>query len=359
MHKDSSETTRNADSKAQRTHPNGAEAMKMRGVFIGNKPPEFHRVWTPDHRARLAEWVELPDNVWSDTDLLTHRSYLREVEVAFATWGMPKLTSRELDMMPGLRILFYAGGTTKRFAETLLKRDIKIVSAWAANAVPVAEYALSQILFGLKLGWSHVRMLKQAPAPESFVHLEMPGAYGATVGIVSLGMVGRKLCEFLQPFHVRKIAYDPLVDEEVFASLGATSCSLEEIFARSEVVSLHAPWLRETEGLITGEMIASMKPHATLINTARGAVIREPAMIEVLQDRPDLTAILDVTHPEPPPSGSALYRLPNVILTPHIAGSAGMEVRRMADLIIEEFHSWRAGEPLRYEVTADLLAVAA
>ncbi len=333
--------------------------MKMRGVFIGNRPVEFHRVWTPDHRARLAEWVELPNEVWSNAELSAHGSYLSNVEIAFATWGMPALTARDLDLMPGLRVLFYAGGTTKRFAGAFLERDIKIVSAWAANAVPVAEYALSQILFSLKLGWSHVRLLKQDPSPESFLHLDMPGAYGSTVGIVSLGMIGRKVCEFLRPFHVRKIAYDPLADEETFASLGAAPCSLEEIFTRSEVVSIHAPWLKETEGLITGEMIASMKPNATLINTARGAVIREEEMIAVLQQRPDLTAILDVTHPEPPETGSPLYQLPNVVLTPHIAGSAGMEVRRMADLIIEEFLSWRAGEPLRYEITADLLAVAA
>lgn len=333
--------------------------MKMRGVFIGNRPADFHRVWTSDHRAHLAEWVDLPDEVWSDAELHDHRPYLEEVEVAFATWGMPKLTSRDLDLMPGLRVLFYAGGTTKRFAEAFLERDIKIVSAWAANAVPVAEYALSQILFSLKLGWSHVRMLKEDPSPENFIHLDMPGAYGSTVGIVSLGMIGRKVCEFLRPFHVRKIAYDPVAGEEVFASLGASPCSLDDIFTRSEVVSLHAPWLKETEGLVTGKMIAAMKPHATLINTARGAVIREAEMIDVLQSRPDLTAILDVTHPEPPLPGSPLYRLPNVILTPHIAGSAGLEVRRMADLIIEEFLSWRAGEPLRYEITADLLAVAA
>lgn len=333
--------------------------MRLRGVFIGNKPAEFHRVWTPELRDRLAGWVELPDDVWSSGELNAHASYLDDVEVAFATWGMPKLTSRDLDLMPGLRVLFYAGGATKRFADAFLERDIKIVSAWAANAVPVAEYALSQILFSLKLGWSHVHRLKHDPSPENFTHLDMPGTYGSTVGIVSLGMIGRKLCELLQPFHVQKIAYDPIVKDDVFASLGATPCSLKEIFTCSDVVSLHAPWLKETEGFITGEMIASMKPHATLINTARGAIIREGEMVEVLLDRPDLTAILDVTHPEPPTPGSPLYHLPNVILTPHIAGSAGREVQRMAELIIEEFLAWRAGKPLRYEVTADLLAVAA
>src|SRR5690606_7720217 len=99
------------------------------------------------------------------------------------------------------------------------------------------------------------------------------GGFRSTVGIVSLGMVGSKVCEKLKQFDMNVIAYDPYVSEKAAAKLGVKLCSLEEVFQKSDVVSLHTPWLKETEGLITGDLISRMKTNATLINTSRGAVI--------------------------------------------------------------------------------------
>jgi phosphoglycerate dehydrogenase-like enzyme len=98
-----------------------------------------------------------------------------------------------------------------------------------------------------------------------------------------------------------------------------------------------------------------MQQGATFINTGRGQQINEQELIEVLKERPDLYALLDVTWPEPPPDGSPLYTLANVKLSSHIAGSIGNEVVRMADLVIEEFLCWQAGLPLQHEVTLDML----
>ena len=92
--------------------------------------------------------------------------------------------------------------------------------------------------------------------------------------------------------------------------------SLMEVFQRSQVVSLHTPWLDSTAGMITGDLIESMPSNATLINTARGAVVNEPELIAALEKRTDLTALLDVTWPEPPAADSKLHTLPTVILTP-------------------------------------------
>ena len=102
--------------------------------------------------------------------------------------------------------------------------------------------------------------------------------------------------------------------------------------------------------MITGAHIASMKEGATFINTARGAIVREPEMTAVLAERPDLFAILDVTDPEPPVDGSPLYTLPNVVLTPHIAGSMDGECRRMGRTMVEECRRYLAGEPLRWAI---------
>jgi len=189
-------------------------------------------------------------------------------------------------------------------------RGIQLSSAWAANAVPVSEYTLAMILFGLKSGWQHALACR---AQHSFVRLPAAGAFGSTVGLVSLGMVGRMVLERLKPFAVHVLAYDPYVGAIEAAALGVELVALDELFRRSDVVSLHTPWLAETVGLITGAHLASMKPYATFINSARGAVVREDEMIAVLQARPDLCAVIDVTYPhEPPLADSLLYSLPNV-----------------------------------------------
>ena len=158
---------------------------------------------------------------------------------------------------------------------------------------------------------------------------------------------------------MRVIAYDPFVDEATAAKLGVTLVTLEALFAQSDVVSLHTPWLPETVGLITGELIASMKPCATFINTSRGAVVWEEEMLDVLAARPDLQAVLDVVWPEPPAPESRLFDLPNVVLTPHIAGSMGAECHRMGRYMIDELDRYLAGEPLRWGITREKAAILA
>jgi phosphoglycerate dehydrogenase-like enzyme len=118
-------------------------------------------------------------------------------------------------------------------------------------------------------------------------------------------------------------------------------------------VSCHAPLVDDTRGLVTGAHLAAMKTGATFVNTARGAVVRESELVEVLAGRPDLEAVLDVTDPEPPAPGSPLYTLPNVVLTPHIAGSVGHERRRLGSAIVEELRNYVSGLPLRWEVTRE------
>ena len=144
------------------------------------------------------------------------------------------------------------------------------------------------------------------------------------------------------------LVYDPFVAEHDAAALDVELVSLEAIFQRCDVVSLHTPSFPETRGMVTGNHIAYMKPGATFINTARGELVREAEMIEVLSMRRDLQAVLDVTYPEPPAADSPLYTLENVVLTPHIAGSAGAECRRMGRYMVEELQRYLAGEPLVY-----------
>ena len=181
----------------------------------------------------------------------------------------------------------------------------------------------------------------------------MPGCYGTTVGVVSLGVIGKMVCEKLKSLDVNVIAYDPFAPKQLEKELNISLCSLEEVFALSDVVTLHTPWLKETENMIDGRLFRLMKKNSTFINTARGAVVNEKEMIEVLKERQDIYALLDVTYPEPPETDSPLYELPNVILTPHIAGSLDAECGRMGEYMLEELKLYMKGMPLKWEVTED------
>ena len=174
--------------------------MRTKGIFLSNRPEALHSVWRGEQKCRLREHIDIPDMVVGAEDITGMAENLHDVEVVFSTWGMPSLTSAQLDLLPRLRAVFYAAGSVKSFATPLLERGIIVASAWTANAIPVAEYTLSQILFGLKAGWQHVRAFQDKPGPESWRHLEIREDSNSTVGIVSLGQIGCKVCELLEPF---------------------------------------------------------------------------------------------------------------------------------------------------------------
>jgi phosphoglycerate dehydrogenase-like enzyme len=127
-------------------------------------------------------------------------------------------------------------------------------------------------------------------------------------------------------------------------------CAIEEVFATSDIVSCHLPLYEATTQLIDGALLRRMKPDSTFINTARGAVVNEPDLVAVLQERPDLYAVLDTIVEEPPAEANPLLQLPNVIVTPHLAGSMCLECRRMGRMMVDEFRRYVAGEPLLGEI---------
>ncbi len=329
---------------------------RLKGLYLlGAQAYEW--IYAAAERQRIAELVEIVGPPQTADSIRQNLSLLREVDVIFSGWGCPRLDQELLDAAPNLKLILYGAGSIRAFTtEEFWARGITICSAWGANAIPVSEYTLAAILFGLKAVWQHAAAVRQE---RRFLRLPSAGAYGSTVGLVSLGMIGRLVAGRLKTFDLHVIAYDPYVSAAEAADLGVEMVALAEVFHRGDVVSVHTPWLPETVGLITGAHIASMKPYSTFINTARGAVVRENELIEVLTRRPDLWAVLDVTYPEPPPADSPLYTLPNVFLTPHIAGSVGEECRRHARYMIEELERYLAGQPLKWAVTKERAAIMA
>jgi phosphoglycerate dehydrogenase-like enzyme len=310
-------------------------------------------VYGPEELEEIKQHVQMVAPPQTRQSIAANPGLLEEIDVLFSGWGGPRIDEDFLVVAKNLKTIFYAGGAIGGFAtEAMWSRGIAVTTAADANAKPVAEYTLATILFSLKHGWSLARQTRQT---RTFVPRDLaPGNYESTVGIISLGMIGRKVARLLAETDLKVVAYDPYLSPAEIAALGAESVSLMEVFELGHVVSLHTPVLPETLGMIGGEHFAAMKRGATFINTARGEVVREQEMIGVLQARQDdLHAVLDVTAEEPPPSDSLLYSLPNVILTPHIAGSAGNECRRMGRYMVEELQRYVAGVPLKWSVTPE------
>lgn len=316
-------------------------------------------VYGPAERARLAELLEFVAPPQTAAAVAGLERMPAEVEVIVSSWGMPRLDARFLRQFPALKIVFYGAGSIRGFVTPeSWARGVRVVSAKAANAIPAAEFSFAQIILALKRAWPQAQ---QTRAARQFVRTPqaLAGTYRSTVGLLALGRIGRLVAARLQSLAVETLAYDPLVSPAEAAALHVRSCSLEEIFARADVVSCHVPLLPATRRLLRGSHFAAMKPGAVFLNTARGEVVAEDELIAALHDRPDLFAVLDVTDPEPPAPDSALYRLPNVLLTPHLAGCVGPECRRLGASIVEDVERFVRGARLENEVTEAMTTTAA
>lgn len=278
-------------------------------------------------------------------------------DVLLAHWGCPVIDADTVARAPNLKLIAYAAGTVKWVVTTAVwERGIVVTSAASANAMPVAEYTVAAIVLANKGAfvsreWYRDRSLRlRRPAPVGNVDKQ--------VGLVGASHVGRLVIQSLAPFDLHVAVYDPYLSEAEADGLGVVKVDLADLMRTSDVVSLHAPDVAATKGMIGAAELALLRDGATFINTARGALVDVGALeAELVTGR--ISAVLDVTEPEPPPAGSLLYELPNVFLTPHLAGAQGTELVRLADVAIEEIERFAHGRPPRYPVAhADLDRIA-
>jgi phosphoglycerate dehydrogenase-like enzyme len=322
------------------------------------KPHAFHMIYGPAEQAEIGRLVDVIAPHQTSESVLKRPDLLAQVDIIFSGWGAPLMDRKFLEQTPNLKAVFYGSGSVRTFVtDDFWAKGIVLSNASAANAVPVSEFTLASILLSLKLTWRWAAANKGLTTPPN--RADIPGVYGSTVGMISLGKIGRLVLERLKPFNLKVVVYDPFLQEEEAAELNVELASLNEVFRRADVVSLHTPLLPETVGMIREEHFAAMKPNATFINTARGAIVDEPGLISVLQKRPDIQALLDVTYPEPPIEGSPFYSLPNVTLTPHIAGSVNDECRRMGQYMIEELKCYLSHQPMQWTLCKESAAILA
>ena len=329
----------------------------MKVIFLCDNASKFAAVYDESVLARLSALTEFDRTRYQKADVLREPSRFADVEVIFSTWGMPSFTEEEIKRcLPALKAVFYAAGSVQSFARPFLALGVRIFSAWAANAVPVAEYTVAQIVLAGKDFYQQTALVSQNRRAEAAARLgRHVGNYRKRIGLIGCGMIGSMVAQRLQAYDVEVLAYDPFLSPERAEQLSVRLTSLEELFSTCSVVSNHLANNEATKGMLDDRLFASLPPYATFINTGRGAQVVEDALVKVLSARPDLTAVLDVTYPEPSPTGHPFYALENCFLTPHVAGSLGGEVVRMSEYMVEEYRAFATGQPCRYEVTESML----
>ena len=330
----------------------------MKAIFLNQTPSKItEEVYPKRVIDELRAIANIDTTVYSREDVVSSEHKFDDVEYVFTTWDFGPMTEEQIQKhLPSLKAVFYAAGTVQYFAKPFLNCGIKVFSAWAANAVPVAEYTVAQIILAGKDFYCQSRLLKEKQWDNTYKRLgEHIGNYRKKIGLIGCGMIGSMVAEMLKDYSFEVLAYDPFMSEEKTKKLGVITCSLEELFATCSVVSNHLANNDATQKILRYEHFSSMPLYSTFINTGRGAQVVEEDLVRALTERPDLTALLDVTDPEPSPLDHDFYSLPNCFLTPHIAGSLGGEVVRMAEYMADEYEKYAKGQPCLYEVTVKML----
>ncbi|MFF0484943.1 hydroxyacid dehydrogenase [Streptomyces sp. NPDC004435] len=317
-------------------------------TLLAMDPAFTSRLFDEDLRARLAEVADVvPDVIADDFGRPEVVAALAEAEVLLTFWGVPVIDDEVLAAAPKLRAVVHAAGSVKHFTTPACwERGLTMSTAAGANSLPVAEYTVAMILLAGKRILEMNREYTSRRIAPSMIHglYQQAGNYRRTIGLVGASRVGRRVIELLRPYDLDLLVHDPHLSLEEASTLGVRLLPLDALCAEVDILTIHAPELNETRHLIDRRHLALLPDGATLINTARGSLVDQAALIDELATG-RLNAVVDVTDPEILPADSPLFGLPNVLLTPHVAGSLGNELRRLAAFAIEELRRYAAGTP--------------
>ena len=311
-------------------------------------------------------WLDLegPDRVFGPppedaATVARLTEFVPDLDVLVVGYGSPRVTESVLVAAPRLQMVGDTHGD--RFAARVdvaacEARGITVVDTTNGSSDPVAEWALALTLVGLRNAGSFFRRLIVGEVlwEDRDVLLTDPGYLngeltGKTVGIIALGNVGRRFLELLAPFHVNVLAYDPGAPEVLAAAYDIDLTSLDNVLTRSDVVVCLVPLTTRSAGLLGRREIELMKPGAVFVNVSRGPVVDTDALVDRLR-RGDLVACLDVVDPEPLAADSPLRSMPNVFLSPHIAGVTAAAEPRFVDLMVDEVLRVLAGHRPRFRL---------
>lgn len=328
--------------------------MRKPLVFVALPERLYRLFFSPEVEGHLHSFADVTRNE-TDRDLSEEEmsERVREVAGAIFGWEGGGLTKRNIAQAKRLKIIGQAGGTVKHIdSEAALARGIVIVHSAPAMSTSVAEFALALILNCLHDITFYDRLIRARQ--EGRVLPLGRELTGKRVGLIGFGLIGQKLSGLLAPFDVEILVYDPYVSEEVIVDLGASRASLEEVLTTSDVVSVHAGLTSETYHLLDRGRLDLLRPGVILVNTARGDIVDQEALVEKLKEG-RLRAALDVFSEEPLPVSYELRDLDNVILTPHRAAYTEEAYDLLGRLVVEDFARFFSGQTPLHLLTKERL----
>jgi phosphoglycerate dehydrogenase-like enzyme len=319
------------------------------GVVIHGNLAE--QLFTQGDRLRLASLGEVH---WtSSREPIDHPAaveLLKHCDVGLGSWKTPRPDAALMAACPRLRCWIHVAGSPKPiFGPHLDGRNFTVGCCAPAIASAVAEMTIAELIIGLKrvLENAHTNRTARAVKPTHSRNLA-----SCTVGVIGASQVGRQVITLLQQFGATVQLFDPHVHEPEAAELGVKLVKdLVELCQSSDAVTVHAPLLPSTYQMLQGKHFQAMRPGTVFVNTSRGSVVDEKALVQELQ-RGRLFAFLDVSDPEPAAIDSPLRTLPNVVYTSHIAGGADLRLGKQA---VDDVEAFLAGRPMTMQVTKDML----
>ncbi len=279
-------------------------------------------------------------------------------------WGAsPALPAEVFENASKLRIIAHSAGSVRHmFSQEivdnyLLPRNIVVFSGADEIAYNVAEGAIGMMIMTVRQWIEHANYIRESGEWRN-PDLPPSGQYllGSTVGVVSASKVGRQVLRLLGPWDVEILLHDPYVDAEQARALGAEKVELNELFERSDIVTIHAPKLPETDKMIGAEQLRLLRDGATLVNTSRGSVIDEEALV---QEAPRLKICLDVTDPEPPAADSPLRSAETIHLLPHVSGAGKYGYHGIGKAALQALRDCFAGRPVQGAVDYERFSILA
>jgi phosphoglycerate dehydrogenase-like enzyme len=304
---------------------------------------------------RLKEFSDINIINFNKTTPEIAKEIIKEAYGCITGWGTCSITSDILQVAPNLKIVAHAAGSIKGLiCSEGVSKGIRITSSASANGISVAEHALGLIITSIKRVCK-LSDIMRSTEPNYNEKLQeevkkIKALYDIKVGIVGAGYIGRYLIKLLKSFQVKVLLYDPYISEEEAKVMGVEKVEeLNMLMAQVDVLSLHAPSIPETKHMINKDNLRLLKDDAVIINTARGALIDEMALHEEMKSG-KFIAFLDVTSEEPIAFDNPLRTLPNVYITPHIAGALFNDAARIGSHAVDDLERFFKGQELMYEV---------
>ena len=284
-----------------------------------------------------------------------------DVDCLVVSHGSPMISAEVMDAAPNLKLIGELEGD--RFAyridvKSAWERGIRTVDTTQGSSYPVSEWALALILISLRNAGASFRRILAGEAAQpayddfGYVNGELTGK---RVGLIGCGHIGRRLVTYLRPFEVDIRVYDPYLASEMPDAIGVVKTSLDNVLSKSDVIVCLAPLTPATQGMIGQRELDMIPSNSVFVNVSRGAVVDSDAIIARLK-RGDIVAGLDVFDPEPIPPDSEIIGLPNVFLTPHIAGVTQTSYQRFFTLMVDEIKRFFQGDDPLFELTPRSLA---